>query len=416
MPATRGPHNKDSTPLLSDTQVEELKAEFKQKHKTIPCPNCKKATTFHLKATYPTGSNQPLFRCGICSKTIRAHAMSLILSQDKSVPDRSTTTATGPTENMDVTENFDTQDPQSTQEQPVALFTMEQLSITIQNLTLQLAEAHTLIKALTDEISSLRNTRTQEPNVTPHETPTAPRATLNPTPAEAQQSTNSKNGTPWNDPESVSRIKQSLRNSNQQRRVQKQETAARFFQPPSTNQGFQYLYIPTKARIPVGKLRTTLKRLGLNNSRILDIHYPDRNVAALLVHNDYAPELKQLFTTMKISVKEDFNPWDGSSLKDPQFIDCTSEERNKLAASIQHQRLEKAVMHIREPIKFAVAKYFHSKHWLSQETFDNLNKQRYPNPSDIFEHQDDDENMDEGNDIAETRNSIDPGATADVTH
>ncbi|PHZ17195.1 uncharacterized protein RHIMIDRAFT_288140 [Rhizopus microsporus ATCC 52813] len=44
--------------------------------------------------------------------------------------------------------------------------------------------------------------------------------------------------------------------------------------------------------MPVGQLRSRLRQLDINNSRILDIHYPTRNVVALLVHNDYAPELK----------------------------------------------------------------------------------------------------------------------------
>ncbi|KAG1024491.1 hypothetical protein G6F43_014171 [Rhizopus delemar] len=67
----------------------------------------------------------------------------------------------------------------------------------------------------------------------------------------------------------------------QQRRIQRQENAARFLQPPSENQGFQYIYIPTKARVPIGQLRNRLRRLDINNSRILDINYPTRNIVAL---------------------------------------------------------------------------------------------------------------------------------------
>ncbi|KAG0802931.1 hypothetical protein G6F18_014088 [Rhizopus arrhizus] len=61
----------------------------------------------------------------------------------------------------------------------------------------------------------------------------------------------------------------------QKNRVRKEEAAARFFQPPSTNQGFQYLYVSTKSRVPVGKLRSYLRNMGVNNARVLDIHYPD---------------------------------------------------------------------------------------------------------------------------------------------
>ncbi|KAG1189687.1 hypothetical protein G6F70_009438 [Rhizopus microsporus] len=100
---------------------------------------------------------------------------------------------------------------------------------------------------------------------------------------------------PWRDAARLNSIKASMLEKRQQRRIQRQETAARFLQPPSENQGFQYIYIPTKARVPIGQLRSRLRQLDINNSRILDIHYPTRNVVALLVHNDYASELKSCY-------------------------------------------------------------------------------------------------------------------------
>ncbi|KAG1055155.1 hypothetical protein G6F43_002867 [Rhizopus delemar] len=104
----------------------------------------------------------------------------------------------------------------------------------------------------------------------------------------------------------------------QQNRVRKEETAARFFQPPSTNQGFQYLYVSTKARVPFGKLCSYLRNIGANNARVLDIHYPDRNVAALLIHNDYVAEFKQLLEAKRVHFANNFDPWNGATLKDPQ--------------------------------------------------------------------------------------------------
>ncbi|KAG1135640.1 hypothetical protein G6F37_013919 [Rhizopus arrhizus] len=79
---------------------------------------------------------------------------------------------------------------------------------------------------------------------------------------------------PWRDAARLNSIKASMLEKRQHRRIQRQETAARFLQPPSENQGFQYVYIPTKARVPVGQLRSRLRQLDINNSRILDIHYP----------------------------------------------------------------------------------------------------------------------------------------------
>ncbi|KAG1454594.1 hypothetical protein G6F57_015473 [Rhizopus arrhizus] len=129
----------------------------------------------------------------------------------------------------------------------------------------------------------------------------------------------------WHQSQKVLSLAQIV-SKNQEKR---EATAARFFQAPSTTQGFQYLYLPTKARIPLGKLRTTFKKLGVNNGRLLDLHYPDRNIVAVLVHNDYAPELTELLS-------------------------------------------KKALVHIRGPAKFAVARFFAHKSWITKTQLEVL--------------------------------------------
>ncbi|KAG0945126.1 hypothetical protein G6F29_002425 [Rhizopus arrhizus] len=79
----------------------------------------------------------------------------------------------------------------------------------------------------------------------------------------------------------------------------------------------------------LGKLRTTFKKLGVNNGRLLDLHYPDRNIVAVLVHNDYAPELTELLS-------------------------------------------KKALVHIRGPAKFAVARFFAHKSWITKTQLEVL--------------------------------------------
>ncbi|CEG74756.1 hypothetical protein RMATCC62417_09913 [Rhizopus microsporus] len=112
---------------------------------------------------------------------------------------------------------------------------------------------------------------------------------------------------PWHNPQRISQIKHSLAEHEQQRRLQRQEAAARLLQPPSENQGFQYVYLPTKARVLIGQIHTLLRKLDITNNRILDIHYPDHNVVALLVHNDYMNDHKQL-KCFKVTLKDDFDP------------------------------------------------------------------------------------------------------------
>ncbi|KAG1040046.1 hypothetical protein G6F43_012374 [Rhizopus delemar] len=176
----------------------------------------------------------------------------------------------------------------------------------------------------------------------------------------------------------------------QQRRLQRQETAARILQPPSENQGFQYIYVPTKARVPVGQLRSRLRKLDINNSRIFDIHYPTRNVVALLVHNDYASELKSHLQKFKVRTKDDFNPCDGSILMDPKYEQSSKEERDDFALMHHSDRVKKALSYIRAPVKAAVARYFYNQGWISKSVLDENLPTKVINPTDVFNVDEDD--------------------------
>ncbi|KAI9485505.1 MAG: hypothetical protein EXX96DRAFT_613374 [Benjaminiella poitrasii] len=89
-----------------------------------------------------------------------------------------------------------------------------------------------------------------------------------------------------------------------------QAEAIRTFQSPSNTQGFPHIFLPTKARMPVGQIRSRLRKLNIQNDRILDIHYPTRNVVALIVHNDFAFKLKESLAKYQIATLVDFDPCD----------------------------------------------------------------------------------------------------------
>ncbi|ORE01452.1 hypothetical protein BCV72DRAFT_258781 [Rhizopus microsporus var. microsporus] len=154
--------------------------------------------------------------------------------------------------------------------------------------------------------------------------------------------------TPWRNPVRLQRIKQALQVQHQQQhRLQRQETASRLLQPPSSNQGFQYVYIPTKARVPIGQLLNRLRKLEINNSRRLDINYPTRSVVVLLVQNDYVPELKSQLQRFKFQIKGDFGPCNGNILQDPRYKEYTKEQQDEQALIHLTDRIERAIHHIR---------------------------------------------------------------------
>ncbi|CEG81722.1 hypothetical protein RMATCC62417_15887 [Rhizopus microsporus] len=77
--------------------------------------------------------------------------------------------------------------------------------------------------------------------------------------------------TPWHNLSKAAALKQSMYLNRQKNRVRKEEAAARFFQPSSMNQRSQYLYVSTKVRVPVGKLRSYLRNMDVNNARVLTV-------------------------------------------------------------------------------------------------------------------------------------------------
>lgn len=91
---------------------------------------------------------------------------------------------------------------------------------------------------------------------------------------------------PWHGPDQVHRLKENLIQQRQQRRLQRQGSAARALHPFFENQGFQHICLPTKARVLAGQLCSGLHKLNVNNNRIFDIYYSYCNVVAILVHNE----------------------------------------------------------------------------------------------------------------------------------
>ncbi|KAG2201930.1 hypothetical protein INT46_000520 [Mucor plumbeus] len=128
--------------------------------------------------------------------------------------------------------------------------------------------------------------------------------------------------------------------------------------------------------------------MGVNKARILDIHYPDRNITALLVHDNYAADLQKLLKSKRVHFANNFVSWDGSIVKVSKYHQLDQQKRNLNAAELQQQRLQRAVDHIREPIKYAVAYYFYQQKWVSKEYIEKLNVSRYGQPADVFDIED----------------------------
>ncbi|KAI7848619.1 endonuclease-reverse transcriptase-domain-containing protein, partial [Circinella umbellata] len=179
---------------------------------------------------------------------------------------------------------------------------------------------------------------------------------------------------PWTNSNHINNtIKQTTtKKYNLKRQARKEQAAIRFFQPPSANQGFQYLYFNTKTRMPIGQVRRHLRSININNGRILDIYYPEKNILALLIHNDFTDELKSQLGQHGITPKTSYDPTSPDILHDKKYQDMTTQDRTDIAFRLHVERMERAVRNIRYPVSLTVAHAFLEHGWISEETIAEL--------------------------------------------
>lgn len=121
---------------------------------------------------------------------------------------------------------------------------------------------------------------------------------------------------------------------------------------------YQYVYVPNKYRKKLAKYRADLRQLGFDSGRILDVHYPAKGVAAILIHSDYSNEFHNLLNKHKVQPLSDFDPFAPANLNDPAFAEFTLEERAAKAKALQQSRLARGIQHLRPYLRGAVGHSF----------------------------------------------------------
>ncbi|KAL4206904.1 hypothetical protein AB4K20DRAFT_1833683, partial [Rhizopus microsporus] len=238
MTKKRGPYRKSHQPSLSSEQLEKLQLTFENVNRHFMCPLCKTLSHF-LKHGYSTQDpTQPIFVCKSCKRQSTAYEVYQVLCGISNMNENSQQVIESST-------NFQEPNPRDPRDELIS-----QLTKQVERLTIELNQAREQIaKLVALQASTQENNSSQA--IANTEFPPLHGATSHNLDDPISQA-------PWHNPSKVAALKQSMYLSRQKNRVRKEEAAARFFQPPSTNQGFQYLYVSTKARVPVGKLRSYL--------------------------------------------------------------------------------------------------------------------------------------------------------------
>lgn len=112
-----------------------------------------------------------------------------------------------------------------------------------------------------------------------------------------------------------------------------------------------------------------MKKLKIDNARVLDVHYPDNHVVALLIHNDYANNLVALFDKAGVKPIDDFDPLDARRLRNPLFANLDQQARQAKCTEIHQTRLLRSLAFIRESIRPAIARDFLRKTWITDDQY-----------------------------------------------
>ena len=81
--------------------------------------------------------------------------------------------------------------------------------------------------------------------------------------------------------------------------------ATRIFTPPTmdADPGYTMVYMPSPRRTQHGEVRRALALLGVPQARIIDVHFPVREIIGLLIHRSFDVELRSLLRQAKINRK-----------------------------------------------------------------------------------------------------------------
>lgn len=168
--------------------------------------------------------------------------------------------------------------------------------------------------------------------------------------------------------------------------TRKRAAKARHYQVNNGPKGYDYIYLHLSKRLTRGVIRSDLASFGIEKSRILDISFPCRSVAGLLVHVQYIPALLDLLSTAKIDVLKGFDPTNPDLLGDPALSTLSRDQKVTEMQYIMNEGYIRVVKYLRPSVTPSVARFFVEIGWLNEEdaqaTLDDKNSSNYSGSGD----------------------------------
>ncbi|KAL0074648.1 hypothetical protein J3Q64DRAFT_1777731 [Phycomyces blakesleeanus] len=78
--------------------------------------------------------------------------------------------------------------------------------------------------------------------------------------------------------------------------------ATHALQPKSGPSAYAFVYLPCNHHLKYSQVQKLLRTFKIQQSRVLDISFPERGTLSLLVHNDFKDKITQLFADIGVSL------------------------------------------------------------------------------------------------------------------
>ncbi|KAI9245814.1 hypothetical protein EDC94DRAFT_398874 [Helicostylum pulchrum] len=186
-----------------------------------------------------------------------------------------------------------------------------------------------------------------------------------------------------------------------------------FLEQSSGPQGFKYVYIPRARKMTRIEVRTSLRQIGVDTNRVLDIIFPAAGTIGVLLHIQYVKSFTALMVSVGGKILDSFDVLDPKHLGDPKYMSYTEEARETKAMELHANRCLSALTFLHRTKSHQmqhVGRSFISLGWITNsELLDVLS---LPNdssssgvktvsrPGDVFVQEQGDTTMDDGdNDV-----------------
>ncbi|KAK4511179.1 Transcription factor iws1 [Mucor velutinosus] len=163
----------------------------------------------------------------------------------------------------------------------------------------------------------------------------------------------------------------------------RREHAIRVLQPPRTptdTPAYDVIHLHRAHRMSHAEYRATLAAVGIDSKRILDVTFPARNIATILIHTDYRDDILRRLTEGGLTAIPDFNPLDAQHVADPKFADMPAPQLVRIAAALHADRCVRTVRFVKLHTVPGVLKFFISQNWISTAKAQALSAELLPRP------------------------------------